>query len=336
MTPQEVPPTCCWLMVGRSAMFKTQSGIPHTLLSKRLFRVQVKLISSRCSSKEHPQVDPKPPQRSHRKTYAPAAIKTQVWDVQKKKNNKARKSRVWSYSMFLFFSKTCFFLKKKNVSYLLYFFWIMYFSSRGNVLHQEQSGPEHEKVKSVELHLQSSSSCHEKCLWHHQTAKMATVTIQSVPAAFCSSAWKMWQQCFAQGLAERSWNNAWSGIFKWTEIFLNSLVSSLKRPAIVATNDSANCSISAFLLHSQRISISFLCVCVKSGHGQNKMAADVRGCCRECNKRAVLIESQPCSGAPLKRHQSQTCWAFCIALAIRKLHGPHSLPRRRAKDLHWT
>lgn len=123
-----------------------------------------------------------------------------------------------------------------------------------------------------------------------------------------------------------------------TEIFLNSLVSALKPPVIVAWNDSTNCSISALLCHSQRISISFFffCVRVKSGQGPNKMAADVRGCRRECNKRAVVIESQPCSGALLKRHQSQTCWAFCIAFAIKKLCGPSSLPRCRAKDLNWT
>lgn len=120
-----------------------------------------------------------------------------------------------------------------------------------------------------------------------------------------------------------------------TEIFSTSLVSSVKPLAIVARNDSTNCSVSALLRHSERISIGFF-LCIKSGHGPNKMAADVRGCRRERNKRGVVIESQPCSGAPLKRHQSQTFCAFCVAFAIKKLRGLRSLLRRWAKDLNLS
>lgn len=159
---------------------------------------------------------------------------------------------------------------------------------------------------------------------------------QPVPALpFAAPPWRCGSNVLPRGML--TGNGTWPApeSSSVTGIFLNSPASSLKPLAIVARNDCTNCSISALLRHTKRISISFFGV-VERGHGPNEMVTAMGGCCRECNKRAGTIESQPCSSVPLKNHQSQTCSVYCIARAIKRLRGPRPLPRRRAKDLNWT
>lgn len=247
---------------------------------------------------------------------------------------------------------------------------IMYLSGRRNAWHQWQTSSERGEKKRRSLakgdaETQSQWSCtsyteysdhHKMHLWRHQkVTRFACVLIapwkmlvrshnstkqpkwqqwaQPVPALpFAAPPWRCGSNVLPRGML--TGNGTWPApeSSSVTGIFLNSPASFLKPLAIVARNDCTNCSISALLRHTKRISISFFGV-VQRGHGPNEMVTAMGGCCRECNKRAGAIESQPCSSVPLK---NQTCSVYCIARAIKRLRGPRPLPRRRAKDLNWT